>query len=94
MLKNYATQNRTTNDPKYYTFSPGRYLYLDRYLERLFQSERPFSFTISLFDGRVTLTLVIEEKRIMVRGDKQLSDEVVRHLFQFPLLRDFSIEVI
>ncbi len=94
MLRNYAHQNSFCKNTNFSTVFPGRYLYFDKYFEKLFHSPKPLSVTIGLFDGRVTLSVIADERKILIKGEKELSDEVVRHLYQFRAARQYSVEVI
>ncbi|MCX7958117.1 MAG: hypothetical protein N3B13_03640 [Deltaproteobacteria bacterium] len=94
MLRNYSSPNNTVDNKKFNTVFPGRYLYFDKYAEKLFNNNKPFSVTFSLFDGRIRLSITTKEQKIVLTGDRELSDEVIRHLSKFPAIRNYSVEVI
>lgn len=94
MLRSYASQNNTFKRNGFTPFFPGRYIYLDRYFEKIFQRNNPLSITISLFDGRVSVFITTEGRKIIIKGDKGLSEEVSRHLYQLEVTRTYSIEIV
>ncbi|MEM3609617.1 MAG: hypothetical protein QW076_01765 [Candidatus Anstonellales archaeon] len=60
----------------------------------MFSSKKPFSITISLFDGRVNVIVSTEDKKITIKGDKILSGEVLKHILRFNVVKDYIIEVL
>ncbi|MGB9600294.1 MAG: hypothetical protein ACPL7I_07055 [Myxococcota bacterium] len=94
MLRNCVSQNSTQNINRYHPVFPGRYLYFDRFFQRLSEQKKPLSLTINLFDGRVSVTISTDENSILIKGDKELKVEVMRHISLLPIARNFIIKVI
>jgi hypothetical protein len=94
MLRSFALQKNVQDFERFKPILPGKYLYFDRYLTNLTCQKKQFNLTINLFDGQVRVAISTTNKTISISGDKELSIEVMRHLYQIPSIRDFSIEVV
>lgn len=94
MLRSNAVQDNSYKNRNFNPVFPGRYIYFDNYFKRLFNTKKPLSLIMNLFDGRVSLTIDTSSRFIQIKGERELSDEIYRHILQFPPVREYSIEVL